>query len=67
VSIYQNIVETIGNTPIIKINKLAPKGINLFDKQKDGTFTELLEKNNINKEQKNFDPYTLLPTWLHKN
>ncbi|MBR1374712.1 MAG: cysteine synthase A [Cardiobacteriaceae bacterium] len=30
--IYQNILETIGNTPIIKINRLAPKGIEIYVK-----------------------------------
>jgi cysteine synthase A len=29
---YQNILETIGNTPIVRINKLAPDGVNLFVK-----------------------------------
>lgn len=29
---YQNILETVGNTPIVRINKLAPEGINLFVK-----------------------------------
>jgi len=29
---YANILETIGNTPIVKINKLAPEGINLYAK-----------------------------------
>lgn len=29
---YNNILETIGNTPLIKINKLAPKHVNLFVK-----------------------------------
>jgi len=29
---YANILETIGNTPIVKINKLAPQGINLYAK-----------------------------------
>jgi cysteine synthase A len=29
---YENILETIGNTPIVRINKLGPKGINLFAK-----------------------------------
>ncbi|MGH1481074.1 MAG: cysteine synthase A [Geminicoccales bacterium] len=29
---YQNILETIGNTPVVKINKLAPEGINLYVK-----------------------------------
>jgi cysteine synthase len=29
---YNNILETIGNTPVIKINKLGPEGINLYVK-----------------------------------
>ncbi len=29
---YQSIVETIGNTPVVRINRLAPKGVNLFVK-----------------------------------
>jgi cysteine synthase A len=29
---YQSILETIGNTPIIKLNRLAPEGINLYAK-----------------------------------
>ena len=29
---FANILETVGRTPIIRINKLAPKGINLFVK-----------------------------------
>ena len=29
---YQSIVETIGNTPVVRINHLAPKGVNLFVK-----------------------------------
>ena len=29
---YQNIVETVGNTPVVKINRLAPEGINLYVK-----------------------------------
>src|SRR5689334_9486067 len=29
---YQNILETIGNTPVVRINHLAPKGVNLFVK-----------------------------------
>jgi cysteine synthase len=28
----QNILETVGNTPIVRINKLAPTGVNLFVK-----------------------------------
>src|SRR5210317_424225 len=30
--IYNNILETIGNTPIVKLNKLAPKGVNVYVK-----------------------------------
>jgi len=29
---YENILETIGNTPVVRINKLAPAGINLYVK-----------------------------------
>jgi cysteine synthase len=29
---YQNILETIGNTPLVKLNKLAPAGINVYAK-----------------------------------
>jgi len=29
---YANILETVGNTPVVKINKLAPDGINLYVK-----------------------------------
>jgi cysteine synthase A len=29
---YANILETVGNTPIVRINKLAPKGIDLYVK-----------------------------------
>ena len=29
---YQSILETIGNTPVVRINKLAPEGVNLFVK-----------------------------------
>ena len=30
--IYQNIIETIGRTPIVKINRLAPKGVEMYVK-----------------------------------
>jgi cysteine synthase A len=30
--LYANILETIGNTPVVKINKLAPTGMNLYVK-----------------------------------
>src|SRR6202790_4989823 len=29
---FSNILETVGNTPVVRINKLAPPGINLFVK-----------------------------------
>ena len=29
---YQSILETIGNTPVVRINRLAPLGVNLFVK-----------------------------------
>jgi len=29
---YQSIVETVGRTPVVRINRLAPKGVNLFVK-----------------------------------
>src|ERR1022692_1211675 len=29
---FANILETVGNTPVVKINKLGPKGINLYVK-----------------------------------
>src|SRR5579863_9011473 len=29
---YANILETVGNTPVVKINRLAPQGVNLYVK-----------------------------------
>src|ERR1700748_392060 len=29
---YANILETVGNTPVVRINHLAPEGVNLFVK-----------------------------------
>ena len=29
---YDNILQTIGRTPVVRINKLAPTGVNLFVK-----------------------------------
>src|SRR5438128_7843711 len=29
---FENILETVGNTPVVRINRLAPAGINLFAK-----------------------------------
>ncbi len=30
--IYSNILETIGRTPVVRLNRLAPKGMNVFVK-----------------------------------
>ena len=30
--IYNNILETIGNTPIVKLNRLAPEGVDVYVK-----------------------------------
>jgi len=30
--LYQNITETVGNTPVVKINRLAPDGVDLYVK-----------------------------------
>ena len=29
---YNNILETIGNTPVVKLNRLAPAGVNVYVK-----------------------------------
>ncbi len=29
---YQSILETVGHTPVVRINRLAPKSVNLFVK-----------------------------------
>src|SRR5579872_6244168 len=29
---YANILETVGNTPVVRINRLAPEGVNLYVK-----------------------------------
>ena len=29
---YQSIAETVGNTPVVRINRLAAQGVNLFVK-----------------------------------
>eukprot|EP00931_Biecheleriopsis_adriatica_P047300 TRINITY_DN2724_c0_g2_i1.p1 TRINITY_DN2724_c0_g2~~TRINITY_DN2724_c0_g2_i1.p1 ORF type:complete len:375 (+),score=104.23 TRINITY_DN2724_c0_g2_i1:64-1188(+) len=31
-ALYNNITETIGNTPVVKVNRLAPAGVNLYVK-----------------------------------
>jgi cysteine synthase len=32
VAFYNNILDTIGNTPLVRLNKLAPNGVNVFVK-----------------------------------
>ena len=32
ICLYENILETIGNTPVVKIGKLAPEGMNIYVK-----------------------------------
>ena len=29
---YNNIIETVGRTPVVKINRLAPPGVNVWVK-----------------------------------
>ena len=29
---YDNILETVGKTPVVKLNKIAPEGVNVFVK-----------------------------------
>ena len=29
---YESILDTVGNTPVVKVNRLAPAGINLYVK-----------------------------------
>src|SRR6476619_1266113 len=29
---FQNILETVGNTPVVRINRLAPEGVDLYVK-----------------------------------
>src|ERR1700679_1434886 len=32
IGLYANILETVGNTPVVKINRLAPAHVNLYAK-----------------------------------
>ena len=36
---YSSILETIGNTPVVRINRLAPKGVNLYAKVEGQNYT----------------------------
>jgi cysteine synthase len=29
---FQNILETVGHTPVVRVNRLAPEGVNLYVK-----------------------------------
>ena len=31
-AMFENILETVGSTPVVRINKLGPEGINLYAK-----------------------------------
>ena len=31
-TIYNNILETVGGTPVIKVNKLGPEGVDIYVK-----------------------------------
>ena len=43
---YENILQTIGETPVIKINRLAPEHVDLYVKM-ESEFTELDRNRNI--------------------
>jgi cysteine synthase A len=54
--LYSNILETIGNTPIVRINKLAPEHVNLYAKIESfnpmGSVKDRLAKNVIEEAEK---------------
>ena len=56
---YDNILQTIGNTPIVRLNKLGPKGINLYAKVEAfnpmGSVKDRLALNIIETAEKNGD------------
>jgi len=56
---YGNILETIGRTPVVRINKVAPEGINLYVK------CEAFNPMGSVKDAGGRDPYQFLPRWLH--
>ena len=46
--------------------ELVGGATDIFDNWKDGTLQKMLDKNNVSYDKdKEIDPYTLLPTWLH--
>lgn len=57
--IFENILETIGNTPVVRINNLAPEGVNLFVKVEAfnpmGSIKDRLALNIIEQAEKSGD------------
>jgi len=65
---FDNILETVGNTPVVRLNKLGPDDVNVFaiiesfDACKDGSLARLLAANNVSWNRSvDTDPYTFLP------
>jgi cysteine synthase A len=56
---YENILETIGNTPVVKLSKLAPYGINLYVKIESfnpmGSVKDRLARNVIERAEQSGD------------
>ncbi len=56
---YENILETIGRTPVVRLNKLSPDGINLYVKIESfnpmGSVKDRLALNVIEQAEKNGD------------
>ena len=54
--LYANILETIGNTPIVKLNKIGPKGVNIYVKIESfnpmGSVKDRLARNVIEEAEK---------------
>lgn len=76
---YGNIPETIGDTPIVSLNRLAPAGVNVYVKVEsfnqggsvqDHMARAVLEEAELGragveiKAKAGVDPYSLLPDWL---
>lgn len=57
--IYNNLVELVGNTPIIKLNKLGPEGVNILLKLESfnpgGSVKDRIAKNMIEEAEKTGD------------
>ena len=54
--LYPNILETVGNTPIVKLNKIGPKDVNIYVKIESfnpmGSVKDRLAKNVIDSAEK---------------